>query len=275
MIKGVDYSTRPANWGAFFDALRDRGYTVIGRYLYDFDDPKRVTREELDAAFARGIDCFFWFETSEQSPLGGYDRGVAHAQRAMAQLKALGLPETTPVYYCIDWDATSSQLANQVRAYFRGVRSEAALAQIGVYGGYRQVKFILEEGLAKYAAQTEAWSYLNGLWPIQPVWHKGAQIHQWTVRGPGKINGVQCDGLDIMAEDIGAVGPEKEEDMVLTHKEQQALAYAATRSLSNQFDIAILSAKQDGNAAEVKRLTEKKARDVAKEREFYKDWLAD
>jgi len=266
--RGVDYSTRPSDWGLFFDKLKAKGYTVLGRYLYDFEDPKRVTVKELEAAWKRGFKVFFWFETSEAAALQGYDRGSSHAERALGELSRLGLPETTPVYYCVDFDASLYQLSNAVRNYFRGVRSIVPLAQVGVYGGYRAVKFLSEEGLVRYVAQTEAWSYLNGLWPTPPVWYPGAQIHQWTVRGPGSIGGVQCDGLDIV-DDCGAYSPNEEATDVLTDLDREAIYYGCVRALSNQFDIAILEAKFEGNAARVKELEAKKAIDVAADRKRY------
>jgi len=259
MIKGVDYSTRPADWGKFFETLKGKGYTVIGRYLYDYDDPKRLTREELDAAFAAGISVFCWFETSEGAALDGYKRGVAHAERALSELRVLGLPEDLPVYLCVDFDATDSQLAGPVRKYFEGARTILPHEQMGAYGGWRSVRYLADAGLVRYTAQTEAWSYLNGYWPKQPVWHPGACMHQWTVHGPGKIGGVQCDGLDIVA-DCGAYHPDQGDDMdasIIELIKQNRLSHVA-----RSYDVEIIRAEIKGDTERVAKLEADKLQDL-------------
>lgn len=269
-MKGVDYSTRPADWGRFFETLKGKGYSFIFRYLYDHPDKKRLERPEVDAAFAAGIKLGFYFETSEGACLDGYTRGADHARRALNELVLLGLPEALPVCFCIDIDASASQLAGSCRRYFEGIRSILPLAQVGVYGGYRSVEYICGAGLASFAVQTEAWSRFNSKGALAAngvlTWSKYAQIRQWTVNGPGVIGGVACDGLDLVGE-IKLYHPTQGDDM--TDLEREAIYYTAVRALSNQFDIAILEAKFEGKADEVKRLEEKKKVDVANERKRY------
>ena len=270
MRRGVDYSTRPASWERFFAALRSAGYEFVMRYLYDYDDPKRLTREELEAAWAAGLSVGCWFETSEGAVLDGYARGADHARRALNELDLLGLPEDLPICFCIDIDASASQLAGSCRRYFEGARSILPLAQVGVYGGYKSVEYICGAGLASFAVQTEAWSRFNSKGALAAngtlTWSKYAQIRQWTVNGPGFIGGVACDGLD-MVKELPLYHPTQGDDM--TELEREAIYYSAVRSLSNQFDIAILEAKFEGKADEVKRLEAKKAVDVANERKRY------
>jgi len=204
MRKGVDYSTRPAKragWDGFFAALKAKGYTVIGRYLAS--SAKGASVQELECAYSYGMSAFFYWETTAQRALSGKNGGQQDAKRALEFLGGLKVPVTMPVYYTVDFDASSSELSGPVRAYFEGVREIVPFEQVGCYGGYYTVKYLLENKLAKYAVQTEAWSYLNGTKkPV--VWHSGAQIHQWTVHGPGAIAGIVCDGLDILSVDIGA-----------------------------------------------------------------------
>jgi hypothetical protein len=270
MIKGVDYSTRPADWAKFFATLKGKGYSFLFRYLYDHPDAKRLERPEVDAAFAAGLKLGFYFETSEGACLDGYGRGADHARRALNELVLLGLPEDGPVCFCIDIDASNSQLAGSCRRYFEGVRSILPLAQVGVYGGYRSVEYICGAGLASFAVQTEAWSRFNSKGALAAngvlTWSKYAQVRQWTVNGPGVIGGVACDGLD-MVKELPLYHPTQGDDM--TDLEREAIYYTAVRALSNQFDIAILEAKFEGKADEVKRLEEKKKVDVANERKRY------
>lgn len=224
-MKGVDYSTAPGSWPAFFATLRGRGYEFIVRYLYDQNDPKRLTRPELDAAFAAGLRLGCYFETSEGACLSGYERGANHAHRAQEQLEVLGLPADLPVCFCIDIDADIYQLRGGCRRYFEGVLSVMPLERVGVYGGLRAVDYIRGQGLASYGIQTEAWSRfdeegrLNGKYPV--TWSRFADVRQWTNNGPGRIGGVSCDGLDLVGN-LRLYHPTEEADDMYTDEDRKA-----------------------------------------------------
>lgn len=258
-MKGVDYSDRVANWGAFFDVLKGKGYEVIGRYLSA--DNKGATATELEQAFARGLSVFFYYETSEQAALGGFARGVAHAKSAVGWLEKLKVPTDLSVCYTVDFDASAAQLAGPVRDYFLGARSVVGQRQIGVYGGWRTIDYIMGEGLASWAVQTEAWSYLNGTKkPV--VWHADAAVRQWTVHGPGNIGGIVCDGLDIV-KDIPAYNPEGDMD----EPTRNLIRYNHVRLLSVIWDQKIIKAKLDGRPAhEIAGMEKEKAEAVAHEK---------
>lgn len=260
MIKGVDYSTRPSSWAAFFDALKSRGYSVIYRYLSA--DPKGATAAELAEAYKRGLRVGFYYETSEQASLAGYDRGVRHATTAVDWLRRLGVPEDLPVCYTVDFDASGSQLAGAIRQYFQGVRSVVPVSQIGVYGGYRSVDSIMGQGLASWAVQTEAWSYLNGVRnPV--VWHTRAAARQWTVHGPGNIGGVVCDGLDIVGN-LPAYHPDEEDDM--DPKIVELIKLGRISNIAQSYDTAIIRAEIKGDTERVRKLETDKLVDLERER---------
>lgn len=262
MIKGVDYSTRPSSWAAFFDALKARGYSVIYRYLSSYN--KGATVAELQQAFARNLRVGFYYETTETAALAGYERGVTHARDALSWLKQLELPQELPVCYTVDFNASSSQLSGAVRQYFLGVRSVVPISQIGVYGGYRTVDYIMGQGLASFAVQTEAWSYLNGVRnPV--VWHSRADARQWTVHGPGNIGGVVCDGLDIVGN-LPAYHPEEDDmdpkivDLIMQIAELAKLGRIS--DIARSYDVEIDRAERKGDAERVAKLEADKLKDL-------------
>lgn len=266
--RGVDYSTRPSSWGAFFDVLKSRGYTVLGRYLSS--DPKGATVGELVEAWSRGFSTFFYYETREDAPLEGYERGVAHAQKAIQWLRDLGIPEDLLVYYAVDRDFSTAQMQGPVAAYFRGVLSEVgSVDRVGCYGGYYQVRYLLRSGLASKAVQTEAWSYLDQDGNVSEhgtlTWYPGAGIRQWTNHGPGRIGGISCDGLDIVAEDIAAYHPEGEDE--LNAEDKKLLRQGRLSDVARSYDVQILRAEIHNDFAKVARLEAEKAAEVAKVKE--------
>jgi len=265
---GVDYSTRPPDWNAFARELLERDRTFVGRYLSS--RVKGATLEEIAAMRAAGIDMFFWWETTETRAMVGKSAGAADAKSALAFLRKLGAPETTPVYYTVDTDTTGLS----VRDYFEGIAQVVPLRQIGAYGGYRVIKYLFDHGLVTYGAQTEAWSYLDGRWPTPPRWDPRAQLRQWTVhKGPAApvtVCGVVCDGLEAMAPDFGQwrLQGDKEDEMA-----DELARLARVTEVADSFDRAADHAYQreiikrlGGDPTVADEILAKKAEDVEKER---------
>lgn len=266
--RGVDYSTRPSSWGPFFDLLRSRGCTVLGRYLSS--DVKGATVGELVEAWSRGISTFFYYETREEAPLEGYERGVDHALKALEWLRALGIPEDLLVYYAVDRDFSGAQMQGPVADYFHGLLSVVGSPdRVGCYGGYYQVRYLMRAGLATKAVQTEAWSYLDKDGQVSEhgilTWYPGAGIRQWTTHGPGWIGGISCDGLDIVSDEIAAYHPEGDED--LNAEDKKLLRQGRVSDVARSYDVQILRAEIHNDFAKVARLEAEKAADLAKVKE--------
>jgi hypothetical protein len=191
---GVDYSMTDVDWPAFFRGLKASGRDFVGRYLpWRGAAWRQVTKAELEAATAAGVDFFFWFEDSDNhfAARNGFAAGVADAQEALLALERLGVPTDTPVYYTVDFPASDG---NEIDAYFRGINSVAPVSQVGVYGNYTTIDWLHEHGLATYFCQSNAWPQPEG-------WHPVAQMHQ-DVSGL-TIGGVHCDRLTVTADDFG------------------------------------------------------------------------
>jgi Rv2525c-like, glycoside hydrolase-like domain len=165
MIEGVDYlgtGPTPAELVAAGKHFR-LGY---------LDRPdSSLTRADIDAHHAAGIDVGLLAEWGEQRMLGGRTAGVVDGQRAGRALSALGAPNGVTVFFCADWDVQRIQLP-VVEAYLNGVISVFALPDTGLYGGLSVIQHMQAAGLAAHFYQTYAWSY--------GIWAAGLALQQYS-----------------------------------------------------------------------------------------------
>lgn len=189
-IPGVDYAWyRPSP-----STLKADGYKFAARYLSHDTTGKTLSATEANALKAAGLDLVTMWEDSATAALSGHAQGVADAQAAKAQAAADGEPSTRPIYFCIDFDAQSTQ-TTAIDAYFDGVVSVLGLARTGAYGGHFIVNHLFNVGKIKWAWQTYAWS--GG------VWDSRAQLRQIQ-------NGIAGGEMDLdngVAADFGQWGP--------------------------------------------------------------------
>jgi MYXO-CTERM domain-containing protein len=190
-ISGCDYSfARPAP-----SSLVSMGYHFAARYLSgDPGSGKDITASEASGLEAAGLDIVLVWETTGMDATSGYNQGVSDATGAKSEAASVGEPATRPIYFAIDFDATSAD-ASSINAYFQGVASVLGVSRTGVYGGYYIVDELFNAGLIKWAWQTYAWS--GGSWDSR------AQVRQ-TQNG---VDGDQLDADEGMAADYGQWGP--------------------------------------------------------------------
>lgn len=178
VVTGLDYSAgRPRG-----QAVRDAGYAFVLRYLSWLDNPKDLTRAELDDMTAAGIGVGTVFETTASRALSGHQGGRWDALKALDLAEVCGLPDDHPHYFAVDFDAQPHQYET-VRDYLRGVASVIPINRIGVYGSHAVCKMLLDLELVTYCWQTEAWS--AGQW--DPRFHIIQRVGYVTV------DGIQCD----------------------------------------------------------------------------------
>jgi hypothetical protein len=184
---GVDYSdARPSPASLVAD-----GYTFVVRYLSYDTSGKNLSSSEADALIAAGLDIAVVWEQDADDALSGYDLGVSDAQAAASQALADGQPSTRPIYFAIDFDATSSQQAT-IDDYFEGVASVIGLDRTGAYGGYEAINGLFNDGKITWGWQTYAWS--------SGEWDSRAQLRQVQ-------NGEDTDVDQAMVADFGQWGP--------------------------------------------------------------------
>lgn len=148
---GIDYSvSRPGG-----EAISAAGFQFVCRYLSN--DSRGITKEEITDLFSYNIDIAFVYESTADRALGGYNAGIIDARFSKHKATELGIPDSIPIYFAVDFDATPEQ-QDEIDNYLRGCISVLGEDRVGVYGGYWVCLRCQENGTAKYFWQTYAWS---------------------------------------------------------------------------------------------------------------------
>jgi len=181
-------------------ALRAAGAVAVCRYLAYPSTSTRGKLLSLTEAAVLTTAGFGIVSNWEQAGswaefAGGRVNGLAHAVQAQIEHQRCGGPPSRPIYFSVDFDATTSQLA-AIGDYYRGVASVIGLDRTGAYGGYRTIRYLFDHGLIRWGWQTFAWS--GGQWDPR------AQLRQ--VRNNVGIDGVDCDINEAMTADFGQWG---------------------------------------------------------------------
>ncbi|NUR03056.1 MAG: DUF1906 domain-containing protein [Streptomyces sp.] len=137
-------------------AIQKVGAHFVARYL-STDPNKNITAAEVTAYRGAGIGTVVVWETTTGRATAGRAAGVADAQAAEVERKAVGLPSDMPIHFAVDEDTTWSSVA----AYMSGAASVLGQQRVGVYGGYKVIEGAAAAGY-RYLWQTVAWS--GGLW---------------------------------------------------------------------------------------------------------------
>lgn len=165
---GVDYSM-----GLNLSILKKYQAKFACRYIgySSFSQEKILTKAEADLLRSNGIDIVSNWEWDGLTPKLGFNEGVYEAKIAAQKHLDCGGPPDRPIYFSADFNAQGPEIAD----YYKGVASVIGLARTGAYTGYTGTKYLLDNGLIKWAWQTYAWSgqeldtraniyqYLNGV----------------------------------------------------------------------------------------------------------------
>lgn len=166
-MKGLDYSHSRPN----LKRVKDLGYGFVVRYL--FAPGKGVTKVEATAIRAAGLGLCVVYEEYAGRAREGVASGKEDGKIALAFARAIGFPETKPIFFAVDFNATATQQP-VIDAYLCGVASVIGLSRVGVYGSFGVVERCHANSSARWFWQTYAWSagkvsahahlfqYLNG-----------------------------------------------------------------------------------------------------------------
>lgn len=173
-------------------ALAAEGVTVVGRYVpYQGDGGKGLTIEEVIDYHANGLEVFLFWEQEAAMHRGGFSRGKRDAEIAVANLRALGAPDTVAIYPAVDFNPLASDWP-LIRDYQRGFISVAGIERTGIYGNYDVIEYAKQMGLATYFCQCVAWS--------------GGELNPWRHIfqdvGPN-VAGIHVDHLTIYGDEYG------------------------------------------------------------------------
>ena len=153
--------------------LAAAGYRFIIGYVSEDATGKNITRDQVDAAHAAGLDIGLVYEYATTAATGGESRGIRDAGIAITHAEQLGAPLGTALYAAVDFNATAAQLP-LVLAYATGFRNLAQLAgyRAGIYGSYAVCQYLAQNHYAGFLWQTYAWS------GTPPQWWAGDAVRQ-------------------------------------------------------------------------------------------------
>lgn len=202
MIEGVDFSATAHSNSPSVEALKAQGKMFVGRYAVNDKSPsgRGITAAEYARYVAANVDVFVYWQTTTNWMLGGWAAGVAGAQNAQYNIRQAGMPEDTPVYFAVDFDAQLWQMP-AIHDCLRGAASVLGAERVGVYGGWLVMEECSKAGTAKWFCQTLAWMYGRG-------WHPAAHLHQYGFNY--WLDGTNCDLVRATVPNYGQAVPPAE-----------------------------------------------------------------
>lgn len=138
-----------------------QGFKGVLRYLAPASNGAKVLGvAERDALRGVGLAIGLVWEWYAQRANEGEAAGVQDGQAALNLANSLGVPESVPIFFAVDWDATPEQ-QTAINAYLNGAKT-ALGDRVGIYGGYWSLKRAFDAHIVKWGWQTYAWS--GGQW---------------------------------------------------------------------------------------------------------------
>lgn len=144
--------------------IKDARYEFVGRYTYSVERSikDKLTRVEALHLSSMGTYLVNIFENAPTS--AAYfteDQGRQDAAAAYLYARlTLKQPVNTPIYFTVDYDASTEDIQHRIAAYFTGVRLNRGAYKVGVYGSGMVCRMLLEMGLVEYTclAQSTGWA---------------------------------------------------------------------------------------------------------------------
>lgn len=151
--KGGDWVPAGMNYAAY----RGGGFKFAIRYVVPSIPGKMVTRDEIDAAHAAGVNVGFVYETTGTTWQGGRSAGMDDGRAANNAMLSLGVPHGLTCYHAIDSQVADSQLST-VTDWIIGLHDAMTDYHIGIYGQFSVMDWILSHEVDVMLWQTTAWS---------------------------------------------------------------------------------------------------------------------
>lgn len=168
----IDCSTRLTADKA--TALKDAGYTTVGRYLTGdlVMDGKRVAknllRGEMQTIFDAGLNLFVIFQDAREAfsqypNIETYEdlckvyftksRGYNDAEKAFSVAKSLGVPRGEIIYFTVDYDFVKYEVDEKILPYFEEIKNYADSHdneyRIGIYSARNTCKLVADAGYSE------------------------------------------------------------------------------------------------------------------------------
>lgn len=167
------------------DALRANGYTGMWAYVGTPGNGKNLTTAVYREWAAAGLEVGGIFEVTTTDFATGRAAGVAHAQAAMVDMTAMGIPHTAPIGPTVDQHLSAGQVSVAV-AYQAGFHDTVrAAGWVGPVAAY---------GFAEFITAAAAAGVADVLWQCGSRSAVGGNVHFWQDNtGTDMVAGVQVD----------------------------------------------------------------------------------
>lgn len=234
-----------AKWGDYSGgypggaALKAAGYTGVIRYVGVGSAGKRITAAEYKDLVTHGLKVLLVCELNTHDAEGGYNAGHAKATAALADARALGIPDSVGIAAACDEHLTASQIPTTVD-YVRGFRDVLGLARTGAYGFAEFVDAVHAKGYA-------AWWWKCGSAPTASestwvnIWQRNTNPSTQTV---AKVVVDIDDQYNSLEEDVAVTDADatlianKILDMPLTREGNGQTGNTSLRAVLEWFDSA-------------------------------------
>ena len=188
------------------------------RYIGWPDNPKCISH--YPGAYQRwtaaGLVVLLVAEGGTHDAAGGYPAGVAMAQRALADARAIGYPDTLPIFLAADgWLSTLGIPVATAMAYFSGGTAVLGAGRLGVYGFRDTLRAAQAQGIGTYR-------WLAGSAPTAAeIAARLCHFYQWN-NGSLTVGGIACD-LNWSYVDVHALAaPNPAEDPLVALSDPEA-----------------------------------------------------
>lgn len=196
ILSGCDSSS--ACTASTIACLQQNNITFVGRYYSRTThiEGKKLTESEARLISQSGIDLVTVYEDgpTEYSYFSA-SRGTEDANSALAQAASIGQPGGSAIYFSVDYDAASSEIAAGIHAYFQAVAAAIGTQyQVGVYGSGAVCTAMLQAGFAQLA------------WLSQSTGFNGTKTFtNWVIKQglEGPVCGLNSDA-DVAQGNFGA-----------------------------------------------------------------------
>lgn len=197
-------------------AFASGGFSFSARYLVP-SGWKALTKLEAELINQAGIDIVSVFETTADRALGGRAAGLADGATAVQVAKKVGQPIGSCIYFAVDFEAKSSQMATVIE-YIRAASESTPEYATGVYGSHAVIEAVYAAGACSRFWQTRAWSYGKV--------SNRANIYQYDC-GPQGL-GLTMNGIGVdLNESFGSEGAwntlRKEEEPMISKEDANEL----------------------------------------------------
>ncbi|OZQ94989.1 glycoside hydrolase domain-containing protein [Paenibacillus sp. VTT E-133291] len=166
MALGCDTATNVT--AARLTTLKNNSFIFVGRYLNRVEGYQDgLTSAEVTRISDGGLYIVSLYQISKSLDHFTNANGVADAETAVGLASDMGQTSSTPIYFAIDRDMTSSEITNNVVPYFQGIKSVLDSStknpkgyKMGVYGSRAVCSYIR----GTYSATTRYTFIVDNSW---------------------------------------------------------------------------------------------------------------